>query len=122
MSVKRARWRAMTRTVEIRSYKLHPNAGPAFERVFRERAEPIVRGHGMDVVAFGKSAHDENVYFLIRAFDSFAHLTQSEDEFYGSEAWRNGPREALLSHIESYQDTVLMLSAEAVERLRAELA
>lgn len=110
------------RTVEIRSYKLHPNAGPAFERLFRERAEPMVRAYGMDIVAFGKSAHDENAYFLIRAFDSLAHLTQSEDDFYGSDAWRNGPREELLSHIESYQDTVLTLSAEAVDRLRADLA
>lgn len=111
----------MPRTVEIRSYKLHPNAGRAFERVFRERAEPMVRASGMDVVAFGQSAHDENAYFLIRAFDSFAHLTRSEDEFYGSEAWRNGPREELLSCIESYQDTVLTLSVEAVEKLRREL-
>lgn len=110
------------RTVEIRSYKLHPNSGLAFERVFHERAEPMVRAYGMDIVAFGKSAHDENAYFLIRAFDSFAHLTQSEDEFYGSEAWRSGPREELLSHIEGYQDTVLTLSAEAVETLRRDLA
>ena len=111
----------MNRTVEIRSYKLHVGRGPAFERVFRERAEPMVRAYGMDVVAFGKSAHDENAYFLIRAFDSLAHLTKSEDDFYGSEAWRNGPREELLSHIESYQDTVLMLGPEAVEALRRDL-
>lgn len=112
----------MTRTVEIRSYTLKSGAGPAFERIFRERAEPMVRAYGMDVVAFGRSAHDVNAYYLIRAFDSFAHLTQSEDEFYGSEAWRNGPREELLSHIETYQDTVLTLSAEAVEALRRDLS
>lgn len=111
----------MTRTIEVRSYKLHPNSGPAFERLFRERAEPMVRASGMDIVAFAKSAHDENAYFLIRAFDSFDHLTKSEDEFYGSDAWRNGPRQELLSHIESYHDTVVTLSADAVERLRAEL-
>jgi hypothetical protein len=112
----------MTRTVEIRSYKLHANAGAAFERVFHERAEPMVRAYGMDVVAFGKSAHDANTYYLIRAFDSFEHLTKSQDEFYGGDAWRNGPREDLLSCIESYQDTVLTLSADAIARLRADLA
>ncbi len=110
------------RTLEIRSYKLHAGRGQAFERIFRERAEPMVRAYGMDVIAFGKSAHDGNAYYLIRAFDSLAHLTMSEDEFYGSEAWRNGPREELLSHIESYQDTVLQLSAEAIEALRRDLA
>lgn len=112
----------MTRTIEIRSYKLHAGAGAAFERVFRERAEPMVRAYGVDVVGFGKSAHEDNAYRLIRAFDSLAHLTQSEDEFYSSDAWRSGPREELLSHIESYQDTVLELSAEAVEALRKNLA
>jgi len=114
--------RTMSRTVEIRSYKLHAGRGPAFERIFHERAGPMVRAYGMDVVAFGKSAHDDNSYYLIRAFDSLAHLTQSEDDFYGSEAWRSGPREELLSHIESYQDTVLQLSADAIEALRHDLA
>src|SRR5262245_60488688 len=112
----------MMRTLEIRSYKLHAGHGPAFERIFSERAEPMVRAYGMDVVAFGKSAHDDNAYYLIRAFDSLEQLTQSEDEFYGSGAWRSGPRKELLSHIESYQDTVLTLSAEAVELMRRDLA
>lgn len=112
----------MPRTLEIRSYTLKPGAGPAFERVFREHAEPMVCAYGMDVVAFGRSAHDANAYYLIRAFDSLEHLTKSEDDFYGSDAWRNGPREELLSHIESYQDTVLTLSAEAVDALRRDLS
>lgn len=111
----------MTRTVEIRSYKLKPGSGPAFERLFREQAEPMVRAYGMDVVAFGQSAHDPDCWYLIRAFDSLDHLTASEDEFYGSPQWRNGPRESVLSHIESYQDTVLTLSPEAVEALRRDL-
>jgi quinol monooxygenase YgiN len=111
----------MTRTVEIRSYTLKPNSGHAFERLFREQAEPMVRAYGMDVVAFGQSKHDADCWYLIRAFDSLAHLNKFEDEFYGSPEWRNGPREAVLSHIESYQDTVLTLSADAVERLRADL-
>ncbi len=110
------------RTLEIRSYVLKPGSGPAFEKLFRAQAEPMVRAYGMDVVAFGKSAHADNAYYLIRAFDSLEHLTKSEDEFYGSEAWRDGPREAVLSHIESYQDTVLTLSAEAIEALRRHLA
>ncbi len=111
-----------TRTVEIRSYVLKPGAGSAFERVFRDQAEAMVRAYGMDVIAFGRSAHEADAYYLIRTFDSLEHLTRSEDEFYGSAAWREGPRQALLSHIENYQDTVLTLSADAVEALRKDLA
>ncbi|WP_395646214.1 hypothetical protein [Terricaulis sp.] len=112
----------MTRTLEIRAYKLNPGAGPRFAQIFRERAEPMVRAYGMDIVAFGQSSHDADAWYLIRAFDDAAHLNRSEDEFYGSDAWRNGPREAVLDCIESYQDTVLELSAEAVEKLRTDLA
>jgi hypothetical protein len=111
----------MTRTLEIRSYKLHPGAGPAFERLFRKQAEPMVRAYGMDIVAFGQSKHDADSWFLIRAFDSLEQLIKSEGEFYGSAQWRNGPREAVLSHIESYHDTVLTLSADAIEALRRDL-
>ncbi len=112
----------MTRLIEIRSYKLKPGAGPAFERLFREEAQPLLRAYGMDVVAFGQSAHDANSWYLIRVFKDLAHLTKSEDEFYGSSQWRNGPREAVLSHIESYNDTVLTLDADTIKHLRAKLA
>ncbi len=111
----------MSRTVEIRNYILKPGAGPAFEHIFRERGEPMLHACGMDVVAFGRSAHDENAYYLIRAFDSLDHLTKSEDEFYGADAWRPGPREEVLNCIESYQDTVLTISIETVDSLRRDL-
>jgi hypothetical protein len=113
---------AMTRIIEIRSYKLKPGAGPEFARLFREEAEPLVRAYGMDVVAFGQSAHDVDAWYLIRAFDDLTHLTRSEDEFYGSAQWRNGPREGVLNLIDSYSDTSLTLKAETIERLRADLA
>jgi hypothetical protein len=38
--------------------------------------------------------------------------------FYGSDSRRRGPREAILSRIESYLDTILWLSDESIDDLR----
>jgi hypothetical protein len=112
----------LPRTLEVRAYQLKGGAGPAFARIFRERAGPMLRAHGMDVVGFGQSLHAVDAYYLLRAFDSLDHLRRSENDFYGSDAWRNGPREEVLSHIENTADTVLALSPEAVEAIRRELS
>jgi len=108
--------------VEIRSYKLKPGSGAAFHRAFSGDGIPLVRETGMDVVAFGHSAHDPDGYYLIRAFDSLEHRETSQNAFYSSDAWRMGPREAIVGHIETYVDTVVWLSEAALTELRASLA
>jgi len=72
----------------------------------------------VDVVAYGPSLHDENSYYLIRRFDSLAHRDQSEDSFYGSDEWRQGPREAIIACIENYTEFVLELDEGTVQGLR----
>ncbi len=109
----------MNRLIEIRSYALKPDSGAAFQKLFLEKAFPMLRAWGFDVVAFGRSEHDANAYYIIRAFNDLAHLQTSEDAFYSSDAWRKGPREEILAHIDSYLDTVLWLSPNGVEALRS---
>ena len=107
------------RLVEIRAYQLKPGTAAAFHQAVSQQAMPMVIAFGMQVVAYGPSAHDpDNAYFLVRAFDDLAHLKAQQDAFYGSEAWKQGPREALVSRIASYQNTVLWLSPESIEDLR----
>ena len=107
------------RLVEIRAYRLEPGTRDAFHAAVTRQALPMVRAYGMDVVAHGPTPHDDNGYFLVRSFASLAQLTAQEDEFYGSAAWREGPREALVSRIETYVDTLLWLSPAAIADLRA---
>jgi len=78
-----------------------------------------VRAYGMDVVAHGPVPGDENGYFLVRSFADRAQRDAQEDGFYGSQAWRDGPREALVSRIEAYVDTLLWLQPSSIEDLRA---
>jgi len=109
---------AARRLVEIRAYRLEPGTRAAFHEAMTNRALPMVRAFGIDVVTHGPGANDENGYFLVRSFASLAQRTAQEDEFYGSTPWREGPREALVSRIETYLDTLLWLSPAAIDDLR----
>ena len=73
----------------------------------------------VDVVAFGPSPHDEDSYYLIRAYASLADRQHSQDAFYGSDEWRNGPRESVLGKIESMTAVVLELDEAIVDGLRS---
>lgn len=105
------------RLVEIRTYRLKPGTRDRFHALFANEAIPLVR-EAMDVVAFGPSAHAEDGYYLVRAFDDIAHRQASQDSFYGSAAWRQGPREAVIALIDDYLDAVFELDATGIAALR----
>ena len=54
----------------------------------------------------------------MRRYDSLAHREESENAFYGSDEWRQGPREAILALIQNYTEIVLELDEVTVEELR----
>lgn len=108
----------MKHFVEIRSYNLKPGIRAEFHRLFLEEAYPMLKRWNVDVVAHGPSLHDEDSYYLVRRFDSLAEREQSEDAFYGSAEWRQGPREAILALIENYTEIVLELDESTVHSLR----
>jgi hypothetical protein len=110
----------MARIIEIRTYTLKPGSGPEYQRLFNEVAAPMLARWAIDVVAFGPSLGDASGYYLIRAFDDLDHRQRSEDTFYGSPEWREGPREAILALIESYTDLVLELDEQAIDGLRGQ--
>jgi len=106
------------KTVEIRSITLKPGTRAEFHRAMLEESVPLQERRGTDVVSFGLSRHDENSYYVIRAYDSFEHLTKSQDDFYGSDEWRNGPRERMLAAIEDYTTIVIEMNEKALNGLR----
>ncbi len=106
------------RAVEIRSYNLKPGRRLEFHRLASERAVPMLRRWKIDVVAYGPSPHDDTSYYLIRAYEDMADRERCEDAFYGSDEWRQGPRDAILALIEGYTTIVLDLDDAAVKSLR----
>jgi hypothetical protein len=110
------------RIVEIRTYKLSAGSGAEFHRLVHERSIPMVRRWGHDVIAYGPSLTDPDSYFLIRAYESVDHMRSSQDEFYSSDEWKSGPREGIVSLIESQTEIVLELPVANLEMLRVGLA
>jgi hypothetical protein len=108
----------MKRLVEIRSYNLKAGRREEFHRLVVEKSLPMLKRWNVDVVGFGPSPHDADSYFLIRAYADLADRQKSQDAFYGSAEWRQGPRDEILPLIESHASIVLEMDEEAVRSLR----
>lgn len=106
------------RFLEIRSYNLKPGMRDLFHRLVVEKSHPMLKRWGVDVVAFGSSLHDADSYYLMRAYDSLDHRRASQDAFYGSPEWRQGPREAIVALIDSDTSVVLELDERTIDALR----
>lgn len=104
--------------VEIRAYRLRPGAWPEFRRLFIDAALPLLARHRVDVIAFGASLEEPDSAFLVRAFADPEDRIRTEDAFYASPEWRQGPREPILACIETFVDTVLALDDATVDGLR----
>jgi len=104
--------------VEIRTYRLKPGHADRFVAAMAA-ALPMVRASGMDVVAFVRSEHEHESFCLIRAYADQAQLSAQQEAFYGSDAWRQGPRQTLVDCLEDYLNTLLWLSPRSVEDLRS---
>jgi hypothetical protein len=104
--------------LEIRTYRLRPGTITEFVQIMRDHALPLLAAAGIRVVGCGASLVAEDGHeeaYLMRAFESVAQRDSQEEAFYGSDAWRQGPREAILSRIENYHTIVIDSSEAAVE-------
>jgi hypothetical protein len=108
----------MSHFVEIRSYNLKPGTREEFHRLFLEEAFPMLQRWKVDVLAYGPSLHDQDSYFLMRRYDSLAQREESENAFYGSDEWKQGPRESIIALIDSYTEIVLELDEALMQGLR----
>ena len=102
----------------MRSYNLKPGTRDRFHALFLREALPMLHRWKVDVVAYGPSLHDADSYFLMRGFPGIDQRQASEDAFYGSSEWRNGPREAILADIITYTTIVIRLDVDAIAGLR----
>jgi NIPSNAP protein len=96
--------------LEIRTYRLHPGTRAEFVRTMADEAVPLLRKYGVEVLAYGASLVDEDEHeeaFLIRRFPSLAARDEQEGAFYGSDDWKSGPREAIVSRIQNVHTVVL---------------
>jgi ketosteroid isomerase-like protein len=107
-----------TQVVEIRSYNLKPGTRDRFHQTFLKEALPMLKRWNVDVVSYGPSLHDQDSYFLMRGFEGIDQRQKAEDAFYGSEEWKQGPRERILADIDSYTTIVVRLDPATINGLR----
>jgi NIPSNAP len=106
----------MTRTVEIRTYRLKPGTHGRFHELVTAQSIPMLQRWGTDVVSFCPS-HDGG-FLLVRSYESLADLHARQDAFYASKEWRDGPRQAILDLIEEHNSVELELDESIVDIMR----
>jgi hypothetical protein len=84
----------------------------AFHQLVEERSLPMLKRWKIDVLGYGPSLQEDSSYYLIRAYPDLESRQRSEDAFYGSDEWRKGPREAIVSKIINY--TTVILPADSI--------
>ncbi len=93
--------------IEIFIINLKEGTREEFHHIFVTQSLPLLKKWNINVIAHGRSLHDENTYYVIRLFKSLEDRQTSEDAFYGSEDWKNGPREGLVPKIDSSSTIVI---------------
>jgi hypothetical protein len=104
--------------LEIRAYNLKPGTRDTLHYLFTTQALPMLQRWKVDVVAYGSSLGEPDSYYLMRAYASVEDRQQSQDAFYGSEEWRQGPREAIIALIDSFTNTVIEVDDATLQALR----
>jgi hypothetical protein len=99
--------------LDIRTYRLVPGARDEFDRIFREHAGPLLQRHGIEVVAAGPSLVGDDLYTLIRSFDSLDRRREQLEGFYGSDEWIENYDAAVSALIETYHTVVVQAPARS---------
>lgn len=108
----------MNRIVEIRGYKLKPGSAVAFHQVMQQGSVPLMRAAGTDVIAARASLHSSDYYLLIRAYQDMSHRQCSQEIFYESQAWLQGPCASVMACIDSYTTAVIEADQSLIDNLR----
>lgn len=93
--------------LELRIYKIHHGRRGEFADRMRYALVPLFKRHGIDVVHYGPSLHDEDSFILMRAYPSVADRQTMLDAVYGGAEWLVSHEEDVLGMIESYDTAVL---------------
>ena len=92
---------------EIRIYKLKENSAQTFNKVFTEQSLPMMKRWKINVVDYGFSLIDKDSFYLIRNYDHIEQRKESQDAFYGSAEWVNGPEKEIMNCIDTYNTTLI---------------
>ena len=108
----------MARIIEIRTYALKAGTSEQFYQLMLEQSVPALVAAGTDVVAARPSLHSPHAYLLIRSYSSQVQRSRSQEQFYCSAAWTNGPRDSIMACLDSYTTVVVEANQSTIDGLR----
>lgn len=108
----------MNQLIEIRSYQLKAGTAERLHQLMQQQSLPLLLAAGTEVVAACPSLHAPDCYLLIRAYRSLEQREQSQDAFYASAAWLDGPRAGVLDCIAHYTTVVIPADQALLASLR----
>jgi hypothetical protein len=95
------------RVLELRIVRLHHGRRNEFAVRFHDQLLPMLRSHGMEIIHYGPSLHDEDSFFMIRAWPSVAERQATLDTMYGGAEWLMNQEQAFLDMIDSMDTCVI---------------
>lgn len=96
--------------VEVRSYRIKPGHREEFVELFKTRAIPALRSHGMKILGPLLDVENPNKFVWLRSFPSLEERDRMKDAFYGGELWKNELEAIAMPLLESY-DVILCETA-----------
>jgi hypothetical protein len=98
---------ASEKVIEILILDIRPGRRDEFHRVYETQSLPVLKKWNFNLVAYGPSLHDANSYYVLRAFKSLQDRQESEDAFYSSNDWKQGPRDTILELVDHFAYAVV---------------
>src|SRR5207244_8394139 len=95
---------ASEKVIEFLILDIKPGRRDEFHTRYVTKSVPLLKTWNFNLVAYGPSLHDANSYYVIRAFKSLEDRQVSEDAFYGSDDWKQGPRDTILDLVDHFAD------------------
>ena len=92
---------------EILTLDIKPGRRGEFHKVYEAQSVPLLKKWNFDLVAYGPSLHDANSYYVIRRFKSLEDREKSEDAFYSSDDWKQGPRAVIMGLVDHFAYAVV---------------
>lgn len=109
------------RLVEFRLFRLHPGQREQFAARFAGHLLALHQRHGIEIVTWGLSLHDQDSFYIVRAHSSVEARQDALDAMFGSDEWLMNQEETVLGMIESYNTCVVEASEPLIEVIRTGL-
>ena len=93
--------------LEVRIFRVHHGRRNEFIARFHEQLLPMFKRNGVEPIHYGPSLHDEDSFFLIRAWPSVEERQEKLDAMYGGAEWLMNQEEQVLDMIDTMDTCVL---------------